>query len=463
MRRLVGFGLLIALTVCRAHEDPAPEALPAGWRSTHISAADCPEIARSSRAELVAMLDARAFSDLEARLEAHRRAARANPLCESNLFWAYDDVTDSLPPLDAWVDASRRSHAAWGARGMALASAGYQARGDKFAAQTPPENIERMYALHERALTDADRAIALDPSDPIAYATKIKVFQATHRVVEARRAAAALFEHDPASYGIRRRLVEMVAPNWGGSLEQVEQEAEAAQKFADRDPRLRVLLGYADAYRGEAAWRANDWPEVVAHYSRALQHGDVGITWTLARANAYEQLGEPEKARADYERAHAVFPEDPEAATRVAWSHFTAGAGEAIEEVSEVLRREPGYAYGYAMRGSMYGRTQRPHEAAEDFLRAAELGYPTAGMAADLARRMAHDLDQAADAERLLREVIQSQPQAAAPHFALADALNILGGRVEEEQASLQRFLALADPADPNLRKAIEEARRHLP
>ena len=111
---------------------------------------------------------------------------------------------------------------------------------------------------------------------------------------------------------------------------------------------------------------------------------------------------------------------------------------------------------------SMYGRTQHPREAADDFRRAAELGYRTADMAANLGRWMAHDLDQAADAERLLREVIRTQPNEAPPHFALADALNILGGRKEEERASLRRFLALADPADPKLREFIAEARRQL-
>jgi tetratricopeptide (TPR) repeat protein len=189
---------------------------------------------------------------------------------------------------------------------------GFAARGTKFASETSEKQFAGMRKHFELAIRDAVASRERAPVHMVAAGTVLLIARATSGTEQAKPWVDAVLQANPLNFGMRRRLIDAMEPRWGGSLEAMEQLAHEAQVFADRNPRIRVLLGIPHAYRGlEAQW-AKQPQKVVQHYSEALAYGDRGVEWSLARGWAYTKLGQRGHARADVAYAKLWKPEEAE-------------------------------------------------------------------------------------------------------------------------------------------------------
>jgi hypothetical protein len=121
------------------------------------------------------------------------------------------------------------------------------------------------------------RAIALRPKAIAAFQLKLYIANSLGKDSEKRKILDAATSVCPECFRIRSKYLIALEPRWGGSFEKMEQAATEAQALATKNPRLKVLLGYADeerafAYREQkkfaAAFDAIDRALAVADYHR---------------------------------------------------------------------------------------------------------------------------------------------------------------------------------------------------
>jgi tetratricopeptide (TPR) repeat protein len=149
---------------------------------------------------------------------------------------------DARALLDAWKRQLPRSAFALAASGAAYVQLAQDMRGSKFASKTSQSAFDSMHRLLERARTDLDQAVAIDPNLTPAYAAMIYAANlesdGAYAVSAARRGLAV----DPANFIIYSRLVWMAQPKWGGSVQDMQQIIASAQRHADKNPLLKLLV-----------------------------------------------------------------------------------------------------------------------------------------------------------------------------------------------------------------------------
>jgi tetratricopeptide (TPR) repeat protein len=251
--------------------------------------------------------------------------------------------------------------------------------------------------------------------------------------------------------------LEASAPNWGGSLAAMRALADDAQRFADRNPKLRKLLGNADVQQGHALRLEGRYADAEALYRRALSHGDdhdwydalarclqaagkwqallqVSDEWNAAldqvgaqvwRGIALVQLGRPEEALAAYEIALRVDPEN----------------ARTLELHAAALRRLGRFA-----------------DAASDLRHALALHY-NGWSVTQLAEIAAEAPGTAAQSAELARALVAANPTYHEAWFLLGSALRASGN--PEASAAFERYVALAQ-SDGAESTRLAQVRRFL-
>jgi tetratricopeptide (TPR) repeat protein len=144
--------------------------------------------------------------------------------------------------MDAWKRQSPASAFALAASGTAYVQMAQDARGPDYAAKTPPSSFESMDRLLERAHSDLDHAVALDPKMTPAYTAMLYAGVLESDGAYAMNAARHGLAVDPANYTIYARLVWMAQPKWGGSVADMQGIIADAQRHADKNPLLKLLV-----------------------------------------------------------------------------------------------------------------------------------------------------------------------------------------------------------------------------
>ena len=341
-------------------------------RTSHVVPGECPEQILPSSANVSSLLDEARYAELEELLTSLERAYESNARCEAHVWLTYWDLGEAdeerLAALARWAEARPDSHQAHLARAEALKDAGYAARGRRSARKTPAQDVSHMGEYFRAAVEELDAVESIRPNHMLAVATALRILQASGSTDEAEKVANRYLEHDPLNYIVRARLVSALDPRWGGSFADVQRVAEAAQAYADRNPRLRVLLGYEHAHRAGIAAAKGQQEEVVEHYTRALAFGDAGITWTLGRARANKYAGRLVQASQDATRALKIHPDDVYALTMRGWIRKAAKAQEkALEDLNRAIELDPRYSWARELRGRIHQGARRWQEAVTDY------------------------------------------------------------------------------------------------
>ncbi|MFK4102981.1 tetratricopeptide repeat protein [Streptomyces sp. NPDC019531] len=319
----------------------------------------------------------------------------------------------------------------------------------------------RRHQEYGQALEEYDRAVELDPGQPLAHYGR----GLTHQ----------LLDDYPAALTALDRAVEL-APDAGWIVAERAATHRLASRFeeAEADYTRAVALDPTDdvALAGRAVCRhgLGRLDESLADFNRALSI-DPEYLWALVRrARLHRARGHLDKAFADLDRAAALAPDRAWIASERGDVYRTEGRyEEAVAELARAVELEPGYASALASRGQALCELGRNEEALADFDRAVAL-VPDYGWALVMRSRVKRGLADQDGVFEDLRRAVEAEPETYWIQAELGSAY-WFEGRYDEASPLLHAVLA-QDPthatalavlgAIHHVRKAYEEALHHL-
>jgi tetratricopeptide (TPR) repeat protein len=194
-----------------------------------------------------------------------------------------------------------------------------QARGSRLASETSEKQFARMQTELVAATDDAIAAIRLDDSDPYGFALIVSAARMGGAEQLERRALENGLRREPASFTLRVGHLDALRPRWGGSFEEMDAFAAAAQQHVRKNPRLRVLLGFSAYERGEVLSDNRQFEEAIAAYTTALSFGEFW-RYRMARGESYSHARQYDRALVDFNH---VIAERPGSARALAWRSVT--------------------------------------------------------------------------------------------------------------------------------------------
>jgi TPR repeat protein len=276
------------------------------------------EPAKPDGGKLQGLLKAGEFAQLDAEMSAYQQAYRAGAINDEAASQAFIALVDSDPDLrgtyEGWVAALPQSYVAHLARGYYLMKLGYLARGSSYARETPKARMDDMHAHFKLAMQDLERSLMLDPKPTLSYGTMIAMANGVGAHDAAAKYLDSAIALDARVFTARAAYFSALRPQWGGSLEQMEQTLESWKASLEEKQYLRLrdtLL--ASQWRAKLAplaalVEARRYQEAVAGYSKVLEQTPVLRAYAM-RGYSYAELGQLDKAIEDYSRVLEIDPD----------------------------------------------------------------------------------------------------------------------------------------------------------
>ncbi|KGQ20266.1 hypothetical protein LF41_802 [Lysobacter dokdonensis DS-58] len=313
---------------------------------------------------------------IDAKFRALLDAHFTDPNARDQTFTAYLPFADrgklvwSEGVARKWLAASPDSPYANTAVGRVLVNKGWAARGGKWIQDTPRENLIAMSGYFEEAQAHLDKALEIEPRLLPACEALMQMGRQADDQVQV-KATATCLAADPNSYNVVEEMMNNAEPRWGGSLREMREVARYASDHVKENPALAVMTTSHESYEFELeADEARAIPEIEplalrvpnAGYLRtvggAYLHKDdfwkafVYLSEALRfmpdygqesrwRAYVISELGDPQWARADAQRALKLEPEDPSASRMLADILRDTGHSAEARPLYEVAMREP--------------------------------------------------------------------------------------------------------------------------
>ena len=217
----------------------------------------------------------------------------------------------------------------------------------------------------ERAITDYNEAIRLDPKYADAYYNRAIAYKAKGDLDR------AIADYNEA---IRLNPNDALAYNNRGIAYRAKGELDRA--IADYDEAIRLDPRDALAYnnRGIAYQAKGDFGRAIADYDEAIRREPKDALARYNRGIAYKALGDLDRAIADYGDAVRLNPRDTLAYGHRGYAYQAKGdVDSALADFSEAIRLDPKNAWAYKNRGVVYLYGGSLEKARADFKQAAEL------------------------------------------------------------------------------------------
>lgn len=203
--------------------------------------------------EIAAYLDEGDMAGLESRFDVFLMRHFSSDFGE-DIHYAFDgfrstsENSDELSAL--WLDKAPDSAYANLARALFYSSSAGEARGTKWAAETPREGMRRMSAFVEQAISLYERAIALEPRLMPAYVGMLHAGMIDSRPDRERKAIEGAWAMDPGCPSMTKTHMISLRPRWGGSYERMLALANRLEPHVAHRPHLAIYLGAPYADRG---------------------------------------------------------------------------------------------------------------------------------------------------------------------------------------------------------------------
>ncbi|WP_250627886.1 tetratricopeptide repeat protein [Pinirhizobacter soli] len=293
--------------------------------------------------------------------------------------------------MDSWKRQSPTSPFALAASGTAYVQMAQQARGSNSASKTSHDSFQSMGQLLELARADLDRAVALQPKLTAAYGAMITAATLGSDKAYASSAAERGLAVDPSNYGIYARLVWMAQPKWGGEIEDMQRLIASAQRQADKNPLMKLLVSQASGgeeyvescdcspadvvkiYRqvfaegatvnmlmsaGWGAKKQNLSVLSVIYRSEVLRFAPDQMAQREGRAYDLPTMGQPEWAIEEGNALVAIAPQDENAFDVRGYAYQSTGNFvRAVDDYQEALRLNPSDAWTLSTLGNLYIRS----------------------------------------------------------------------------------------------------------
>ena len=290
--------------------------------------------------------------------------------------------------MDAWKRQSPTSPFALAASGTAYVQMAQQARGTDLASKTSDDSFHSMSSLLLLARADLDRAVELQPKLTAAYGAMISAAALDDDKAYASSAAERGLAADPSNYGIYARLVWMSQPKWGGEIEDMQRLIASAQRQADKNPLMKLLLSQTsggEEYVGNCDCSPDDVVKIyrqvfaegatvnmlisagsgakkhnlsvlsVIYRSQVLRFAPDQMAQREGRAYDLPTMGQPEWAIEEGNALVAIAPHDENAFDVRGYAFQSTGnVVRAIDDYQEALRLNPSDAWTLSTLGNLY-------------------------------------------------------------------------------------------------------------
>lgn len=237
-----------------------------------------------------------------------------------------------------WTAVAPESEFAQAALGHALERLGWDARGTKYARDTPDANLEKMTAYFLKAAEAYTLALDKNPRLLPACLGLMSIGRQSSSEIQS-LATQRCLQADPTSYFVLDEMMTAAEPRWGGSDAAMRSVAAYAMTRVEQNPVLNILQFHHAFYAiermddgdqqaievlepaalqvpnaafarlvGGAYLRKNETWKALAYLSQSLRFSPDQAQESRFRALALRELGETAWARADAERAVALAP-----------------------------------------------------------------------------------------------------------------------------------------------------------
>ena len=256
--------------------------------------------------EFVALLEAKRYAELEQRLQALWQATQQDIRNEYRLLDAYyafwrDDVA-FRPLVEAWIRARPGSPESNFSAALHYLKRAQEARGTKWASDTSAEQFAAVDENNARATRYLRKALDREPTHLIGYRASFQLLRHGGWGKPQRELLAQALVAHPTSFLLRADALGDMTPRWGGSYEEMQSVAGAAQKHVAANPRLRALLGFVLAEQAFTLQHDGDLDGALKLYDQALEFG-ADSTLLRERAQTWMYMGDPLRAAQDAQRA----------------------------------------------------------------------------------------------------------------------------------------------------------------
>lgn len=261
------------------------------------------------RKHLRALLERGDFDALDRSFAELETEFRQDPSNDHRVYEAYQlfSLPEHEERLDEWVSHDRSKATAYLVRADNRYSAGWRARGTRYASETSASRFRKMDRYFAKAMTDVDEALDKDPGLMYAYLIRLGIHNAKGEDAEERETFEEARRRFPHSYIVYGSMVLWARPRWGGSYEEMESVARSAIQANPQDERFYALLGnvYADQADGFEANHRDD--EAMRLYTKALSYGRTS-GFLVERGRVYSRQGRLDAALADADRSIELDP-----------------------------------------------------------------------------------------------------------------------------------------------------------
>lgn len=344
------------------------------WPVAGIAAERLPD-----KLELIGLLRAGQFEELEARLTTYQESFETGGVAEEVVEIAFFVFANSDPRLESrlaqWIQLFPDSYAAPLARGVYYWHLAWRTRGTRFAQETSELSFTEMQDYLALSDSDLELAIRLNGKLSIAYAYRIGIAMLGPRNLARKRSILeAGLEAVPKSAVIRYRYLFALLPWWDGSLEKIDDFITDMKRNFSDEPAMGYLEGFHDFTVAEILEGRGEEEKAIPYYERALSKGEHWWYRLEAGQNFYF-LQLYEKALEEFNRALVL---RPLAATVLDWRARAYRRLDRYEEAfadwNLALRLDPLNPAILRQRSFAFEDKKRYREAVEDLTTALELG-----------------------------------------------------------------------------------------
>ena len=410
-------------------------------------------------AEIEAYLQRNATAELDQRLDALLAKHFAGEGGEDIhvAVAAFSDANADTDRLSArWLQLAPGSAYANFARANYYRDAAWNARGGKWASETPRESMRRMTEAAGRAIPLFREAIRIEPRLMPAYAGLLNVAMLDSRADVEREALAGAMAQDPACLEIARLRMVALQPRWGGSYEEMLSYAAELSKHVARRPQLAIHVAAPYADRGDRLVAEKEYSREAAGVLEIAVR--IGSNEGAMHDAASVALN-PDEGDADRWKGTALLLQEDRFGGTNAWAHRQIAWQLVKPEPEWSLRHarkaaelDPENAFGQYLLGAGYCNTRQFEKAERHYLVAVEDAGQRRGSLRELSSMWLYDSglerkQAATKAKPYIDQLLQAYPDDGAGWAMRLDQVGLTEGRID--LAMVREFLRHADRQDP--------------